>query len=105
MRLDHLLSKEEKVGVVLLSSCQGVSATERQRKHMPDLSGQVRKQAFGHMSADRARRTEGSESWAEVARTEWQKPRTTKELLVAMRSGETPVRLSLIYIPNTKVKP
>ena len=31
MRLDHLLSKEEEVGVVLLSSCQGVMHKELAR--------------------------------------------------------------------------
>ena len=31
MRLDHLLSKEEEVGVVLLSSCQGAMLRSKRR--------------------------------------------------------------------------
>ena len=51
MRLDHLLSKEEEVGVVLLSSCQGVmkrkhddEATKRNREDSGDdaLMGHTR---------------------------------------------------------------
>ena len=67
MRLDHLLSKEEEVGVVLLFSIQ--KALDKERMLW------LNKQAV------------------------WGQKREYRELLVAMRIGETPVP-----IPNTMVK-
>ena len=56
VRLDHLLSKEkEEVGVVLLSSCQGVHAMDRDRKQRPCLHGKLLSVKSHHKANGRAR--------------------------------------------------
>ena len=54
MRLDHLLSKEEEVGVVLLSSYQGARATGRSRRQMLCLHKQLHRRTYRHRRTDRA---------------------------------------------------
>ena len=71
MRLDHLLSKREEVGVALLSSCQGVHAAVAAGVQKPGLPGRMRERGQGHMANERARggakRAEGEAfvAWAE----------------------------------------
>ena len=55
MRLDHLLSKEEEVRVVLLSSCQGVHATGFGRLQMSCSHGQMQNDKRCHRANGRAR--------------------------------------------------
>ena len=62
VRLDHLLSKEEEVGVVLLSSYQGVSAIADAWKIIANLFADNQECGSKHMSADRAEIGERSET-------------------------------------------
>ena len=90
MRLDHLLSKEEEVKVVLLFSCQ---RELRRKKRNRSLNGNVHKRwsfsgCIGREPGTRAGKACESGSLG-----------NNKILPVAMRFGETPVP-----IPNTMVK-
>ena len=90
MRLDHLLSKEEEVKVVLLFSCQ---RELRRKKRNRSLNGNVHKRwsfsgCIGREPGTRAGKACESGSLG-----------NNKILPVAMRFGGTPVP-----IPNTMVK-
>ena len=94
MRLDHLLSKEEEVRVVLLSSCQSECTNVQMDKaracSMLWTDADLYKSATEH---------EMKQSGIEGAGAVHERNQTTKMFLVAMRLGETPVP-----IPNTMVK-
>ncbi len=98
MRLDHLLSKETgKVGVALLSSCQGAVLCGK---------GRAEKSACGVFCESlwgRIERTTEHELMRSISEGEEGSGTATKEqqktFLVAMRLGDTPV-----LIPNTMVK-
>ena len=97
MRLDHLLSKEkEEVGVVLLSSCQGVMCqvlTGHRRGACTPGCG-VAEAEIGRTAEHELMR-----SISEGRMFGHMTTKTTFNLLVAMRLGDTPV-----LIPNTMVK-
>ena len=116
MRLDHLLSKEkEEVGVVLLSSCQGVHAAEdigRQTDTLAWMDAWKWIQPSGdRLSLSLMRSIDESERRSTHGRTaasnfRWRvrkahRCRVHYNLIfpVAMRLGDTPV-----LIPNTMVK-
>ena len=80
MRLDHLLSKEEEVGVGLLLICQGqINRTVRRQKSLRE-------------------ETEFLPVWY-LRVLQIRSERSEEDFLVAMRLGDTPV-----LIPNTMVK-
>ena len=85
MRLDHLLSKEEEVGVELLFKCRG------------SLKGRGSKR--GWKAGERADKAKSMEKDYGAGLEPESGERHLEKIPVAMRLGETPV-----LIPNTKVK-
>ena len=96
MRLDHLLSKEEEVGVVLLSSCQGVHAMDSGKAQEMCYHNRLRINRRHHRANGRAR---GDAKHYRESDGQHMDERSNKMILVAMRLGGTPV-----LIPNTMVK-